>query len=137
MARIHERFPRLKIVHVTAPLVHVQSGPKALVKRLIGQTPDHYDDNFARERYNTLMRQAYAGREPVFDIAALESSRPGERREAFHFRGRDLYELRAEYTTDDAHLNAAAERRVAAELLAFLQRVAASDGEQLLSSARY
>jgi hypothetical protein len=125
MIRVHREFPRLRIVHVTVPLVHVQSGPKAVIKRWIGRTPDHYEDNFARERYNTLMRREYAGREPVFDIAALESSRPGQPREAFRFQGRDLYELRAEYTTDGAHLNANAAKRVASELLILLSDVVA------------
>jgi hypothetical protein len=134
MSRVHQEFPRLKLVHVTAPLVHVQSGPRAVVKRLIGRTPDHYDDKAARERFNALMRAEYKGREPLFDLAALEASRPGKTPEAFRFRGVDLYELRPEYTTDGAHLNEAAEKRVAAELLTFLSGILPAEDVQLSSA---
>jgi hypothetical protein len=127
MDRLHQDFPQLRIVHVTAPLVHVQSGPRAVIKRWIGRTPDHYDDNAARQRFNALMRREYEGREPVFDLAALEASRPGQAPEPFQFRGQDIYELRPEYTTDGAHLNTVAGQRVAAELLAFLGRILPND----------
>jgi hypothetical protein len=123
MARLHREFPNLTIVHVTTPLVRVQSGPKAAIKRLLGRAPDHYEDNIARNRYNDLMRREYGSREPVFDLAAIEASRPGGSPEPFQFNGSDVFELRAEYTTDGGHLNADAQRRVAAEFLTFLARV--------------
>ena len=123
MARLHREFPQLTIVHVTTPLVRVQSGPKALVKRLLGRAPDHYEDNIARNRYNDLLRREYASREPVFDLAAIEASRPGGSPEPFQFKGVDVFELRAEYTTDGGHLNADARRRVAGDFLSFLAGV--------------
>ena len=128
MNRVHQEFPDLRIVHVTAPLVHVQSGPRAVIKRLIGRIPDHYDENLTRGRFNALMRKEYQGREPLFDLAAIEASRPGQTPEPFQFRGSDIYELRPEYTTDGAHLNEAARTRVASELVTFLSGILPATG---------
>ena len=136
MARVRREFPRLRLVHVTTPLVHVQTGPRALVKRLMGRVPDHYEDNLARERFSALMRREYGGREPVFDLAMIEASRPGSRPEAIQFRGAQVFELLPEYTTDGAHLNGPAEERVATELLLFLGRVMAESGDQTRAAAR-
>jgi hypothetical protein len=113
------------IAHVTAPLVVVQSGPKALAKRILGRTPDHYDDNLTRERFNELLRKTYGGREPLFDLAALESSRPGQPREGWAFGDATVYQLLPEYSSDGAHLNEGAEARIGAELLSWLADVVA------------
>lgn len=124
--RIRQEFPRLKIVHVTAPLMAVQSGPKATIKKLLGRAPDHYVDNLVREQFNALLRREYEGREPVFDLAALEGTRPGQPREALSFDGKTVYALLPEYTTDGGHLTPDAQRRMAAALLSFLARVRGS-----------
>jgi hypothetical protein len=120
MQQLHAEFPHLRLVHVTAPLVRVQSGPKAVIKKLLGRTPDFYDDNAARERYNALMRKEYGG--DLFDLAALEASKPGAAPEPFQFHGMNLLELRPEYTSDGAHLNEPASKRIAGELMVFLNR---------------
>lgn len=122
MARVRGEFPALTVVHVTTPLMRVQSGPRAIVKKWLGRTPDYYEDNLARWRFNELMRHEYAGREPVFDLAALEASRPGGAPEPIAFGNASVFTLRPEYTDDGAHLNADARRRVASELLGFLAR---------------
>ena len=122
--RIRHDFPDVSVVHVTAPLMAVQSGPKAVIKKLIGRAPDHYEENLVREQFNDLMRRAYQGREPLFDLASLESSRPGQPRDALSLGSSTVYALLPEYTTDGGHLNAGAERRVAAAFLSFLADVA-------------
>lgn len=57
----------------------VQTGWKALVKRLLGRAPYGTVENVRREEYSRLLRQAYAGREPVFDLARVESTAPDGR----------------------------------------------------------
>jgi hypothetical protein len=124
--RVHRDFPGLTLVHVTAPLMAVQSGPRAVVKKLIGQAPDYYEDNIVRERFNDLMRQTYGGREPLFDLARLESTREGsETRESTSFKGQTVFALLPQYTTDGGHLTPEVEQRIAAEFLNFLAGVAA------------
>jgi hypothetical protein len=123
--RIHRDFSNLTVVHVTAPLMAVQTGPKAFVKELLGRAPGQFEDNIVRERFNDLIRKTYDGREPVFDLARLESSRPGApSRVSSSFKGATAYGLLPEYTADGMHLTGAAERQIAAEFLHFLANVA-------------
>ena len=125
MARLSAEFPRVVFVHVTTPLVRVQSGPKAAIKLLLGKSPGRYRGNFARERFNDFMRAAYRGREPVFDLAAIESTRPDGVRETIRSGNQSGYALVPGYATDSAHLNEPGRRRVAEELLVFLARLPA------------
>jgi lysophospholipase L1-like esterase len=124
MAKARAENPEVTLVHVTVPLVTVQSGLKARVKKLLGREPDHYGDNRARERFNELMRREYASREPLFDLAAIESTRPDGSRETFEFGGVTSASLVPTYTTDGAHLNPDGRRRVAEQFVAFLADVA-------------
>jgi hypothetical protein len=126
MARLHAEFPGVVFVHVTTPLVRVQSGPRAALKRLLGRSPGRYGGDFARERFNDLMRDAYRGREPLFDLAAVESTRPDGSREAIRVGSRSGFALVPAYTSDNAHLNEAGRRRVAEALLVFLARLPAA-----------
>lgn len=120
MARLRARFPRTRFVHVTSPLTVVQSGPKALIKRLLGRPLGGAEANAARERFNALLREAYAGREPVLDLAAVEATGPDGRRTTFNHQGRELPALVPEYASDGKHLNQAGARHVALALLRVL-----------------
>jgi hypothetical protein len=72
------------------------------------------------------MREAYAGRAPVFDLAVLESTRPDGSRVSYTQGADTVYTLAPEYTNDGGHLNEAAKRMVAEQLLIFLARLPAS-----------
>jgi hypothetical protein len=124
LARLRAESPTVTFVHVTTPLTTVQSGLRAAVKRLIGRVPDHYEDNIKRQRYNELMRHEYAGHEPLFDLARIESTRPDGSRETISLGDQSAFALVPEYASDGAHLNAEGRRRVAEQLLVFLADVA-------------
>jgi len=126
MERLAAAHPGVVFVHVTTPLVTVPGGPVAALKRLLGRTPARAADDLARERFNELMRGAYAGREPLFDLAAIESTRPDGSREALDVGGHRAYALVPAYAADGSHLNEMGRRRVAGELLVFLARLPAS-----------
>jgi hypothetical protein len=116
-ARLRAAFPAVTLVHVTAPLTVVQSGPKALVKRLVGRPLGGAEANATRERFNDLLRAEYGGREPLFDLAELEATRPDGRPVRFEHAGRTWRALAPEYASDGKHLNALGSRWVAAHLL--------------------
>jgi hypothetical protein len=118
--RLRRERPDIRFVHMTTPLTRVQSGPKAVIKKLLGRAPDHYAANMRREVFNDLLREAYAGSGSLFDLAAIESTRPDGRRESIRLGGRTSYALVAAYTTDGGHLNRSARRLVAEQLLIFL-----------------
>ena len=120
MARLRAAHPGITFVHVTTPLMAVQSGPKAAVKKLLGRPPDHYLADFRRERFNDLLRREYSGKEPLFDLAAIESTDDRGAPVAIAFGGESGRALFAPLTSDGGHLNAAGRRRVAENLLAFL-----------------
>lgn len=135
-ARIQAHYPSLTIAHVTAPLVTVQSGPRATIKKWIGQVPDYYLENAARERFNQLMRTEYGASGRLFDLAKFEASRPGEPAQPILFQGRTLYSLRPEYTNDGGHLNAPTQQRVATEFISFLGSVLTRHSANLSTSVR-
>ena len=111
LEKMHAKNPSTVFVHVTLPLTREQSAWKALARRLLGREPD----NVRREEYNQLLRRAYAGREPVFDLARLESVSPD---------GTQGTALHAGYTDDGGHLNAEGRRRIARELIKVLAAAA-------------
>lgn len=120
MARLAAAYPEVTFVHVTVPVTHVQTGPKALVKKLIGRAPGGYLDNLRREQFNERMRREYSGREPLFDLAAIEATSPDGRQEVFSFDGMTGRALHVPYGSDGRHLNEHGRRRVAEELLVML-----------------
>ncbi len=120
MARLAARHRGTVFVHVSVPLTTVQRGPKALVKRLLGRHPYGTVENVRREEYNALLRAAYLGREPFFDLARVESTAPGGAPVTVDWGGRPAPALAREYTDDGGHLNAAGRLRAARELLEVL-----------------
>jgi hypothetical protein len=120
MEGLNASYPDLTVVHFTVPLTVVQSGAKALVKRVLGRPVFGYEENIARNQFNELVLREYEGKEPVFDLAAWESTMPDGRRREYIADGRAYPELIPEFTPDSGHLNEQGRRWVAAQLLAFL-----------------
>lgn len=116
--------PGTTFVHVTVPLTGKPGGLKWIarnvVKRLIGRKVRGPRDNRTINEFNDLMRRNYLGNEPLFDLAALESTHADGSREMVREAGRDLYSLAPEYTFDGGHLNERGRRLVAGELLKVL-----------------
>ncbi|HJQ19122.1 MAG TPA: SGNH/GDSL hydrolase family protein [Gemmatimonadaceae bacterium] len=117
--RVRAANPTLTIVHVTVPLTVAESPVRHAMKRLLGR-PAVRDVNAKRNEFNRLMRAAYGGKEPLFDLAAIESTRPDGSR-SFEPRGRDtVFTLAPDYTDDGGHLNARGRRLAATQLLQLL-----------------
>lgn len=123
MARLHQQHPDIRFVHLTAPLTVNGNPVRNLLKRALGK-PTAADFNAHRNRYNALLRAEYAGKAPLFDLAAFESTHADGSRE-FFTRGSDtVYTLAPELTDDGAHLNANGREVLGTRLLVFLARVA-------------
>jgi len=120
IAALRQRVPGLIVVHVTMPLTTTGEGRRDLLMARLRGRPTSYDLNLIRNRYNALLRIAYVGKEPVFDLARLESTR-GDGSRAYFMRGADtVYTLATENTDDGSHLNARARRAAAEVFLATL-----------------
>jgi hypothetical protein len=120
MTALQQEFPNTRLVHVTAPLRMVQTGPKAVVKRILGRAPGGYRENSRRNAYNDLLRAEYAGRAPVFDIAAIEATLGDGGNTTYSYEGRQLLALNPAYTFDNGHLNERGRQVVAQEFLQVL-----------------
>jgi hypothetical protein len=120
VARQRARHPGLVFVHVTVPLTTVQGGLKGLVKRALGRVPAGVAENAKREEYSDLVRRSYGGKEPVFDLARLESTAPDGAVASASDGARRVPALFAEYTDDGGHLTAQAQVLLARELLTTL-----------------
>lgn len=117
LARLRQAYPGVRFVHVTSPLTVVQSGPKALVKRLLGKKLGGAEANLARERFNELMRREYRDKEPIFDLAAVESRLPDGSQVTFEDGGRSHPALASDYASDGKHLNSLGARWAAVHLV--------------------
>jgi hypothetical protein len=119
--QLKERRPEIRIVHVTIPLRSDPPGWKTLIKRLLKRDTEEDADNVLRNAFNDKLRHRFAG-EPIFDLAAVQSTRSDGRRSQFRKNGSAIATLASEYTSDGGHLNGEGQRRAAAEFL----RVAAT-----------
>lgn len=118
LATLRARHPHATIVHVTVPLT-VDSKFRNFVNVMRGR-PTRQDRNGARTRYNELLRAAYAGKEPIYDLAAVESTRADGTQEYSTADGRRIAAMAPEWASDEGHLNAAGSRRAGADLLVTL-----------------
>lgn len=123
MSSLRAKHPQTVFFHVTVPLTTIQSGPKALIKQILGRPVDGYEDNIKREEFNGKLRKHYTGKEPVFDLALIESTNEKGKRLSFTHQGKIGYILASEYTNDGGHLNERGRKIVAEQLLIFLSKL--------------
>jgi hypothetical protein len=113
------RYPETTFVHFTMPVKTVPEGWKTSVKMLIGREIPEYRDNANRTRFNDMLRAEYGGKDPIFDIAKLESTAGGSHN-VFEYDGQKVEALVPAYTNDGGHLSDEGKRWIAEQLLIFL-----------------
>ncbi len=133
---LRARNPRTVFVHATLPLTTVQSGPKAWVKRALGRSPYGTVENVKRDEYNRLLRATYAGREPIFDLARIESTAPDGTPVTVTWEGITAPAMSPAYTSDGGHLNALGRARAAREFVVVLSQAYSLKIEGLASATR-
>lgn len=123
ISEVKKAYPQLKIVHFTVPLVSHPNGIYPKIRRMLGLRVGFDQDNIKRNELNKLIRNEYAGREPIVDIALYESTLPGGQRAVFVNGGQQYDYLAAANTDDGGHLNLEARLRAAEQTLITLARV--------------
>jgi len=118
--RLRTQFPKLLLAHVTVPLTTVESGLKSWLKKALGKPLWGVLENQKREAFNQKLRETYAGKEPVFDLAQLESTYPDGSRELFEHAGAQIPALIASMSDDGGHLNPAGRAQLASAFARFL-----------------
>ena len=120
--RVRAANPTLTVVHVTVPLTVAESPLVYFGKRLLGR-PTVRAANAKRSEFNALMRKTFDGREPLFDLAAIESTRPDGTRTYDRMGSDTVYALATDYSDDGGHLNERGRRAAASELLSVLASI--------------
>lgn len=121
VGELKKKYPSLILIHSTVPLTadeqsaSLKDRAKNTLRKLIARDP-----NVKRNQFNQLLKHTYGGRDPIFDIAEIESTRSDGSRTYFSRAGQKIYTLAPELTTDGGHLNEAGRRAGAQELLALL-----------------
>lgn len=124
MSSLKGKYPKAVFVHMTVPLTTKQPGVKGFIKKILGRPIGGYEDNMNRHLFNERMRKEYAGKEPVFDLAAIEATYPDGTAAIFESNGKVYPRLVSQYTDDGGHLNELGRKVVAEQLLIFLANLA-------------
>jgi hypothetical protein len=121
MSALKSKYPGTIFVHVTAPLTVSKENYKTWIKKIVGRGDLwEYGDNVKRNEFNELLMKEYAGREPVFDLAASEATYPDGKQASFQWKDKRYYSMVPAYSKDGGHLNETGRIVVAKRLLAFL-----------------
>jgi hypothetical protein len=112
------KYPRLKIITVTVPLLSKPVDIMTKIKKLLGRLPWDERDNVRRNEYNEMLRARYG--ESLFDLAKIESTTLLGKKADFTKNGRRYDLLDKSYTDDGGHLNAQGRQVVAIDLLLYL-----------------
>jgi len=131
MNELKSSYPETTFIHFTVPLLRkdtsgVMASAKKFIKSLAGKEKDTFFDNsnnVVRNKYNTMLLEIYEGKEPVFDLAGLQSTYPDGSQEMFTFKGSRYFALVPDYTDDGGHLNQYGRKMVAEQLLIFLANI--------------
>ena len=123
MSHLKKTYPKTTFIHVTVPLTSLQSGIKAFVKKVIGRPLSGVDDNIKRNQFNDLLRKEHDGKEPVFDLAKIESTFRDRGRSSFTKDGKTYFSMVSDYTYDSGHLNELGRKIAAEQLLVLLARL--------------
>jgi hypothetical protein len=123
LSELKSQYPKVRFVHFTVPLMSYQNSLKDRIKRILNQTIETDLDNIKRNELNEMLLNEYLDREPIFDIAAVESTSPGGTRTSFTQNGKKYYVLADDYSRDGGHLNDLGKKVVAEQLLIFLARL--------------
>lgn len=120
ISQLKKKYPDTTIIHFTVPITTTKTTWKTWIKKLIGKKTWEYDDNIKRNEYNEMLIKKYEGKEPVLDIAKIESTFPDGTRCTFTKTGKTYYSMVPEYTYDGGHLNELGRKKVAEQFLILL-----------------
>jgi hypothetical protein len=102
--RVKKARPGVRIVHVTPPLMVRPADLKSKISRTLGKSIWEDEANAKRLEFKQKMLERFPG-DPVFDLSAVESTRPDGTREEYVVDGKKVPMLWPGYSNDGGHLN--------------------------------
>ncbi|MBK7857909.1 MAG: hypothetical protein IPJ65_04635 [Archangiaceae bacterium] len=127
MAGLEAKYPKVLFGYATVPLTLVGGGVKGWVQRKLGKGPWGERENVKRHAFNEKLRAAYP-KERVFDLARFEATGDDGKLETYELDGKMVPKLRADFSDDGGHLNAAGRKVLAARFLEYLAALPVSPG---------
>ena len=123
MDNLDELFPDTLFVHSTVPLTTNETGLKPFIKKIIGRELWADASNLKRQEYNELLRNEYANKGTLFDIAKIESTKSDGSRNVHSLNGKEYFSMVPEYTSDGGHLNEKGSALAAENLIKFISEL--------------
>jgi len=118
------KFPNTTFIHVTTPLTSKQTDMKTIskniIKGIIGRPVRTYKDNKTRNVFNEMLLNEYGGKEPIFNLAKIESTYSNGNTLIYQKNGEKFPVMVPDYTYDGGHLNDYGRKKVAEQFLIFL-----------------
>jgi hypothetical protein len=115
---LENKFPNLRIITFTVPLISRPVDMVSKIKRLLGRMPWEEDDNVQRNMFNEMIRSRIG--KSLFDLAAAEATSRNGDKVTFSKNGKTYDLLNKAYTYDGGHLNSLGRQIVAIDLLLYL-----------------
>lgn len=109
-SELSTQYPHITFIATTTPLTTIQTGAKALIKKLLGKQPAGYEENWRRHQFNQTLRAHYGNSQALFDLAAVESL---QGKSVFTVDNKVIESLTEAITDDGGHLNDVGQRLVA------------------------
>jgi hypothetical protein len=124
--QLNARCPQTLFLHITAPLCSNPKGERILREtvKFFAFRPGIWDDNQKRLQYNDKLIEVFASTDPVFDLAAAESTDSRGLRHYAIKDGQKIFLLAPEYDIDIGGLNETGKRKIAEQFLIFLANAA-------------
>ena len=117
------QYPKAIFIHVTVPLTttphNLKGKIKSNIRRILGR-PNQFYISTKRNNYNKLLSRKYHGKDPIYDLASIESTLPDGYQYTFFYNGETYKSLAPMYTHDGGHLNDLGQIIVAKSLIRFL-----------------
>ena len=121
MSQLKAQYPQTFFAHVTVPLRTTKTTWKTTLKKLMRKDRIwEYEDNIIRNNLNALFQKEYKEKEPLFNIASIESTSSSGSKTIFSNNGKTYYSMCPAFTNDGGHLNETGRKVVAEQLLLFL-----------------
>jgi hypothetical protein len=118
IAYLKAKFPKLKIITVTVPLMSRPIRIRSKIAKLLGRWQWDDQNNVKRNEFNEMLRSRYG--ESLFDLAKSESTTLLGKRAVFKKDNKTYDLLVKSYTDDGGHLNALGRQVAAIDLLLYL-----------------
>ena len=116
--------PDISFLYATVPVTTANSWrsvDQSKVQGLVDVSQPVWQDNIARERFNSLLRQEYRATGRLFDVAALQARLGGTKVSAKEHEGQWYFVMNPGLSTDGRRLNTNGSRQLARALMLFVE----------------